>query len=128
MKVLVTARDSGVSNGDKAYAEEKAEKLTRFFNGIQKTEMILGPEGQLVRAEIVLSIANADQIVAHVDHERARTAIDLAVDKAEKAVRRHKEKVRDHRPSGSKPEAPSEYPEEKLDSYQDVVDQTEFPK
>ena len=35
MTVLITARDDSISNNLKKYAEEKADKLYRFFNGIQ---------------------------------------------------------------------------------------------
>ena len=42
--VRVTARDPKVTGGMKRYAEEKGERLRRFFDGVQKVEFILDAE------------------------------------------------------------------------------------
>lgn len=127
MSVQVTARGD-MSDGTKKYAEEKAGKLGRFFEGVSKIDIILDHEGPMQRAEIILSVAKGDPIATHADHSSMRAAIDLVLDKAEARLIRHKEKVRDHRGPGAQPAAEAPDPDDALDSYQDVVDRTEFPE
>ncbi|MEM7168141.1 MAG: ribosome-associated translation inhibitor RaiA [Planctomycetota bacterium] len=127
MGVQVTARGN-VSDGTRKYAEEKASKLTRFFEGVSKIEIILDHEGQQQRAEIILSVAKGDAIATHADHDSMRAAIDLVLDKAEKRLVRHKEKLRDHRGNSANVVEKTTDPDAGLDSYQDVVDGTDFPE
>lgn len=126
MNVQVTVRDDSATRAVKKYAEEKAQKLPRNFNVIQKVDVILSQEGSQHRAEVILSIAKGETIVCHVDDEHFNAAVDGAVQKAETAVRRYKSRVRDHQASPP-PVASDNEPDENLETYQDVVDKTEFP-
>ncbi|MGE3165837.1 MAG: ribosome-associated translation inhibitor RaiA [Planctomycetota bacterium] len=128
MNTVVTARGFELSSVDREYVERKVEKLVRYFDGIQKLEVVLGPEGQRMRAEAILSIVRGETIVCHVDHDQLRAAVDLVVDKAENAVTRHKERLRGHRGSTPEPTGRMDRSGDDLDSYQDVVDRTEFPQ
>ncbi|MFQ5653411.1 MAG: ribosome hibernation-promoting factor, HPF/YfiA family [Planctomycetota bacterium] len=129
MSVLVTVRDGDAAPEMKQYAEEKGEKLRRFFNGLTKVEITLGAEGLEKRVEIVASIARGETIAVHAVHEQMNGAIDLAMDKAEKRVVRHKEKLRSRRSAQPEPGALLEEPEvDRLESYDEIIDQTDFPK
>lgn len=133
MPISITTRNSGVSAADKQYAEQKAGKVLRIFRGIARVEVILAGEGLKHRAELIVSLVRGDPIAVHADHEQLRAAIDLVVDKASLQLTRHKDKLRDHRAAeapaaGATPGAESAAtgPDDDLDSYQDVVDRTEF--
>ena len=129
MTVQVTVRGSGITNDMRKYAEEKGEKLRRFFNGVHQLEVILGAVGQGKRAEIVLHILGAEPIVTHAEHEQMNAAIDLVVAKSEKRLIKHKEKLRNHRV-----EAPAAVAEEEtdgdedLESYNEIVAKRDFDK
>ena len=97
MAVSVTARDSSIKNATKRYAEEKGEKLFRFFDGITKVEMVLGNEGQLYRAEVVIFVRKGEPITAHVDQDDLKAAIDLVTDQAIRSLTKYKEKLKSHR-------------------------------
>ncbi len=127
MSVLVTVRDPSITNDIKEYAVAKGERLRRFFNGITKLEIILGNDGLNKRAEIVLSISGADTIVTHADHEQVNAAIDLVIDRAEKRLLKHKEKILKHRGGQDTLSLPSEEPEEPLETYDEVIEKREFP-
>ena len=127
MQVLITSRDDSVTNAMKKHAREKADKVVRVFNGITKVEMILGTEGQLHKAEIVLSLIKGDPLTAHATHENLNAAIDLATHQATRSLVKFKEKLRDHRVAGVF--IPDEVEtRDDLETYQDVIDNTDFGK
>jgi len=128
VSVRLTVRDESITKGMKRYAEEKAERLKKFFDGVTGIEVILDTEGMNKRAEIVLSVAGGEGIAVHAEHEQMNAAIDLAMDRAERSIVKHKEKVRDHRGNGGEAVAPTNKdPDSDLESYQDIVEKTEFP-
>ena len=127
MTVFVTVRDGSATEDSKNYAIEKGERLRRYFRGLTKVDIILGNEGQSKRAEAILSIAKAETIAVHADHEQMNAAIDLMIDRAQQSLTRHKEKVRKHR-GGATPPKGGEEEREELESYQQIVDETEFPE
>ncbi|MEE8142952.1 MAG: ribosome-associated translation inhibitor RaiA [Planctomycetota bacterium] len=127
MSVLVTVRDKDVPNDLKEYTREKGERLHRFFNGITKLEIILMNEGLKKRAEAVLHIAKGDPIVVHADHEQMAAAVDLMLDRAQQSLVKHKEKLRNHRGAGGEVPPQAGEPEEQLESYDEIIEKTEFP-
>ena len=128
MSVQVTTRGTSVTNANKKHASNKGERLRRFFNGIQKLEFILGTEGHHMRAEIVLSISGADTIATHAEHEDLNAAIDIVIDRAEKRLLKHKEKIRNHRGTPEAPAPDPGVPEEPLETYDEIIEKREFPK
>ncbi|MCA8962020.1 MAG: ribosome-associated translation inhibitor RaiA [Planctomycetes bacterium] len=128
MGVQVTVRDDSIPAGMKRYAEEKADRLTKFFDGVQSIEVVLDTEGQNKWAEIVMSVSKGDRIAVHAEHEQMNAAIDLVLDRAERSLKKHKEKLRDYsRPEPAAPSSGNPESDEELESYQEIVDKTEFP-
>jgi len=126
--IQITARHDSVSDGMKRYAEEKGQKLSRFFDGLGKIEIVLDADGPNQRAEAVITIAHGETIAVSAVAEKMNAAIDGMIDRAQRKIRRHKSKIRDHRAGVPEPEPPAEPDEESsLESYQDVVDKTDFP-
>lgn len=127
MVVQITARHDSVTDGMKRYATEKAEKLKRFFNGLNKIDIILDGQGARQQAEAVITVSHGETIAVKAEAPKMNAAIDGMLDKAERKIRDHKEKVRDHR-GGDQPilsEVPD--PDDSLETYGEVIDKTEFP-
>lgn len=127
MGIHVTGRHDSVTDGMKRYAAEKAEKLKRFFDGLGKIEIILDGQGLVQRAEAVIHVAGGGTIAVHADAPKMNAAIDAMIDKAESKVRRHKERIRDHHAGESGPVPATRADGESLESYQDVIERTDFP-
>jgi putative sigma-54 modulation protein len=125
--IQITTRHDSVTDGMKRYAQEKAEKLKRFFDGLTRIEITLDGGGPEQRAEVVLTVAGGEPIAVHADAPRMNAAIDAMIDKADKRLRRYKDKLREHR--GEEP-GPVAAPGggEPLESYQDVIERTDFPE
>ncbi len=81
----------------KEYALEKAERLTRFFDGLQRIEIILDQEHGQHSAEILVSATHHMHFVGHATHDSVMASIDKVVDKLERQIVKAKERLRDHR-------------------------------
>ena len=125
--ISITGRGEKVRPAQKEHAEEKIQKLERYFNGIQRIEVILDKGADRSQVELVISVKKGAQIVVHHEDKDLYAAIDLVLDKAETQLTRHKEKVQDRRASklSESFEGPEE-PAEDFETYQEIVEKEEF--
>ncbi len=98
MEIKISARHGQISEATREFIREKAQKLPRLFERLTMIEVTvdLKNEGQtwvefLVRAE------HKHEFVAHESNVDVMTAVDLVLHKLEMQLRRHKEKIQDHR-------------------------------
>lgn len=96
MQVKVTGRHMSVTEAMKAYAEEKAQKLSRFFDRIQEIRVVLDFEGGRPTVECIVDVEHADDFIARETHDDMYAAIDMVSDKLERQLRKHKERTRGH--------------------------------
>jgi len=101
MQVTVSGRHMAVSDGLKQYCETKAEKLVRFYDRIQLIEVVLDGHNGQHSAEMIVHTEGTQPFVASEEQADAFAAIDLLMDKIERQIRRHKERLRNrkHPPS-----------------------------
>ena len=106
MQITVTGRHMGISESLKDYCREKSERLVRFYDRIQLIEVVLDGNNGHHTAEMIVHSEGAQPFVAKEDHEDAYAAVDLMLDKIERQIRRHKEKLRNrkHPPKPAEPE------------------------
>lgn len=94
MNVEVTARSEKVSEKAKKYAEEKIGRLDRFFDRITSARIVLDSDTESHKAEMVLSAGGGATLVGEsTDAQSIYAAIDTALDKLERQLKRHKEKL-----------------------------------
>ena len=116
MVIQITARHDGVTDGMKRYAEQKGEKLTRFFDGLNKIDIVLDGKGPRQKAEAVITVSAGDTIAVSAEAPKMNAAIDAMIDKAERKIRDHKEKVRNHRGPDQPAPASTPDPDDSLES------------
>ncbi len=97
MIVTVTARHMEVSPALKTFAEQKAGKLTKYFDRIQSIEVIVDNAKELMRVEILVSVEHETEFVAHHSDGDAYACIDACVDKLERQLSDHKKKIRNRK-------------------------------
>lgn len=114
MLITVTGKHIDITDAIRAHAEEKVEKLTRFYDSISQFEIIVeGNEGGKQSVEILVHAEHNGLVVAKESGTDTYACIDLAVHKLERQLKKNKEKQRAHKaiPTGEI-EISQELPEE----------------
>ena len=98
MDIIITGRHLELKNSVKEYAREKLSHVDRFFGGISSIEVVFKQEDRKIHCEVIIHVKRHETIVIDVARDEFNEAIDVAVDKCERQLRRLKEKVEDKRP------------------------------
>lgn len=105
MRVHLSGHHVEVTPALRSYVEKKLGRIVRRFDRLIDVHCILTVEKLRHRAESTVRLGGST-IHAAATEDDMYAAIDALGDKLEEQVRRHKEKVRDHRA----PEAPRSAP------------------
>lgn len=97
MRVTVTFRHMETTEALKSYAIEKTERLAKYLFEPIEVHWVLSVEKIRHIADATI-VANGITIKAQEDTQDMYAAIDMVLEKLEKQVRKHKEKVKDHKP------------------------------
>lgn len=95
MELRITGRHAKIRPSIRAYAEEKLGAVVRYDRRTRLIEVVLDHEPHLTTIEAKAHVGTGAPIVVHAKHETPEGAVDLVHDKIERAVRKHKERVRD---------------------------------
>jgi putative sigma-54 modulation protein len=102
MQLSTTFRHMEASSAVREYAEEKLEKIRKYFH-----RHLLGAHAVFSvernhnhTAEFNLTLPNGLGVQARETTEDMYSSIDLAVARIERQVRKWKDKIRDHKPHG----------------------------
>jgi putative sigma-54 modulation protein len=98
--VTVAARHMEVSEALKKYAEQKANKLLKYYDRIQEIEVIFDAGKDRTRVEMIVNAEHKHMFIAHHDHDDAYASIDGCVDKLERQLSDLKDKYRNRKHSG----------------------------
>jgi putative sigma-54 modulation protein len=97
----VSSRHMDVSVALKTYAEQKADKLNKYYDRIQEIEVILDTAKDGMRAEMIVNAEHKNMFIAHHDDGDAYACIDGCVDKLERQLSEHKKKIRNRKHPGA---------------------------
>ncbi|MDJ0738293.1 MAG: ribosome-associated translation inhibitor RaiA [Gammaproteobacteria bacterium] len=104
MQVNLTGHHVDLTDALRAYVDEKIARLERHFDHVTNVHVILSVEKKSQKAEATVHIAGAD-VFADAVHEDMYAAIDALIDKLDRQVLRHKEKLKSHRGNGHRESA-----------------------
>ena len=97
MDITVTFRHLESTDALRDYAREKVSRIKKYVGTPADVAVVLSLEKHRHQAEITLN-TNGITVNAKDVTEDMYAAIDLAVDKLERQVKKHKEKIKDHKP------------------------------
>jgi putative sigma-54 modulation protein len=123
LNIKITGRTEAVTAGMKKKAAEKVAKFTRFYDRITWVDVILAADNERKTVEMTAGVNRGTKIVGKAESDDMYAAIDLAVDKVTRQLRRHKEKIKSHRPKradASEESVPEDAPEP---TYEDVIEE-----
>lgn len=92
MEVTIHGRHLEVTAEVRTYVEEKFGRVVRLYHGVQAIEVILKGDNRQMHCEAILQIRNKGPVVVDVARDNLTEAIDVAIDKCERQLRRLKEK------------------------------------
>ena len=102
MIVTVSSRHMDVTPALKSYAEQKASKLTKYFDRVSEIEVIFDSgkdktAREKTRVEMIVHAEHTNTFVAHGEEADAYACIDACVDKLERQLTDHKERLRNRK-------------------------------
>jgi len=94
----ITGKHIEVTKAIKAHAEQKTSKLPRYYNSINRIEVVIdGNDGGKISAEIIARGEHNNVFVVTETGDDAYKCIDIAVHKLERRLRRKKNKQRNNK-------------------------------
>lgn len=96
MNMIIHGHHVEVTPALRGYVEGKMERIRRHFDHVIEADIVLSVEDKLrQRAEITLRVRGNSMHAECVDGDMY-AAIDTLMDKLDRQVLRHKDRVRDH--------------------------------
>ncbi len=96
MQINITGHHVELTDALNDYVRTKFDKLERHFDNITNTQVTLSVEKQRQQAEADIHLAGG-QIFATHEHDDMYAAIDGLVDKLDRQIIKHKEKMKAHK-------------------------------
>jgi putative sigma-54 modulation protein len=99
--VIVSSRHMDVSAPLKTYAEQKADKLTKYYDRVQEVEVVFDASKDSVQTEMIVHAEHRNMFIAHHADPDAYAGVDGCMDKLERQLSEHKKKFRNRKHPGS---------------------------
>jgi putative sigma-54 modulation protein len=97
VNVVVSGRHMEVTEAMKAFAEQKAMKLLKYFDRIQEIEVVFDKGKDEMLVEIIVNAEHKREFIAHHSHADAYACVDGCVDKLERQLTDHKKALRNRK-------------------------------
>lgn len=122
-------RHDHISARMQSHATKKLQCLGRYNDRVARVEVVADHAHESPEVELIVHMRRGKPMVAKQQGETFAATIDLLVEKMEKQLKRHKEKLKDHKVPGAKraPAAKAKAKGKKggdEETYQDVVRKT----
>ncbi len=95
MQINITGHHIDVTDALRSYVSEKLEKIERHFDHVTNVHVVLTVEKQSQKAEANVHVSGADLFAQH-ESEDMYASIDGLVDKLDRQIVKHKEKIGNH--------------------------------
>jgi len=103
MDVRITTRHTTIGDGLTEYAEDRARKLTKYEPRLISVDLIFDNDHGVFSTEGRAEVPGAPALVAKSENESKRKALDSAIDKLGRQLKRERSKRVDHQapPAGA---------------------------
>lgn len=96
MQLEVTGRGVKITPAVKAHVEEKMRQTVSVFPRVETVRVVITLENLVNHAEIVVRGKQHLHLDANANDENLYKSIDAAFEKAEKQLRKQRDKIKDH--------------------------------
>ena len=102
MQLDVTFRNIDSSEALKTYANQKVERVKKYVDRPMEAHVVLSTERHEMHADIQIHVHQSNLVLrGKAVHNDMYAALDLAIDKIERQLRRYKSKLKSHKPTAS---------------------------
>ena len=95
MQIDITGHHIDITDSLRDYVNQKMDRVERHFDIVSQAHVILSVQKQRQKAEATLMIKGSKVFADSVD-EDMYAAIDSLIDKLDRQVKKHKEKLTNH--------------------------------
>lgn len=95
MQINLTGHHVEITDSLRDYVNEKIGRLERHFEKVSNTHVILSVENVRHKAEATVNMSG-NNIFAEATEDDMYASIDALVDKLDRQVKKHKEKLKNH--------------------------------
>jgi len=96
MQLSISGHHLDITEAIKQHSIEKLSKIKHHFNHLININMILEVEKDVQKAEATIHVSGAD-LFAKAESDNLYVSIDQMVNKLDSQIKKHKEKLNDHR-------------------------------
>lgn len=93
MNIQITAKKIEIPQEIRDYIKEKFSKLEKFNQKMSGVDAVIKAEERSITCEVILHIEGKEQIVIEVEGDTIQAAVDVAESKAERQLRKSKERA-----------------------------------
>jgi len=98
MLFTITGKHIEITDALRSHAQEKCEKLPRYYNSINQIEVLIdGSDGGKRSVEIIAHAEHSGDFVVRENGEDTYACLDVAIHKLERQLQRKKEKQRNNK-------------------------------
>jgi len=102
LELSISGRNTELTNALTDYAQEKFQRMDRFFNGIVRAQAVLKVEHDSQIAELIVAVQGGKDLVAEAAEQDMYAAVDVVTEKMERQLKKHKAKLKPKRPRRSR--------------------------
>jgi putative sigma-54 modulation protein len=95
MQISITGQHIDITQALRTYIESKFARLERHFDNMTNIHVVLNVEKERQMAEATIHVSRG-KLFANAEHSDMYAAIDGLVDKLDRQLKKHKEKLTDH--------------------------------
>jgi putative sigma-54 modulation protein len=99
--IIVSSRHMDVSAPLKKYAEQKSDKLTKYYDRIQEVEVVFDAKKDSIQTEMIVHAEHRNMFIAHHVGADAYACVDECMSKLERQLSDHKKKIRNRKHPGT---------------------------
>jgi ribosomal subunit interface protein len=104
MDIRINARHLRISDSLRTQAEYRLERLGRLDRRLTAATLTFDAENTVKRAEARVAVAGGPPIIGHGEGATPRNALDAAVDRLERQLKRRRQRMLDRRSRTSRRE------------------------
>ena len=99
MEFKISGKHLEVTDPIREYAQHKTSKLHRYYDRIQSITVVVDQHDRQFDVELIVDVEHHDPFISRELGDNLYACVDKAIDKAERQLTDHKEKLRNRKHS-----------------------------